>query len=86
MDYGHPLQFGVNITPLNDDPLAHVALATDGLFAGIYLSFETDQDPARLHDAFPPAHLERLRKLKRQYDPTNVFRDNFNLLPDEVRG
>ncbi|WP_367948896.1 BBE domain-containing protein [Microbacterium sp. NC79] len=41
---------------------------------------------ARLNDAFPPAHLERLRKLKRQYDPTNVFRDNFNLLPDEVRG
>nr|WP_254367606.1 hypothetical protein [Microbacterium sp. NC79] len=24
--------------------------------------------------------------MKRQYDPTNVFRDNFNLLPDEVRG
>lgn len=48
---------------------------------GMYLSFETDQGPERLEDAFPPATLARLRELKRRYDPENVFRDNFNIAP-----
>jgi FAD/FMN-containing dehydrogenase len=51
---------------------------------GIYLSFETDQHPARLGEAFPPATLERLRALKRELDPRNVFRDNFNVEPVEA--
>jgi alkanesulfonate monooxygenase SsuD/methylene tetrahydromethanopterin reductase-like flavin-dependent oxidoreductase (luciferase family)/FAD/FMN-containing dehydrogenase len=46
-------------------------------FRGLYLSFETDLRPERLMDAFPPATLERLRALKRRYDPDRVFRDNF---------
>ncbi len=49
---------------------------------GIHLSFETDQDPARLGEAFPPATIERLRALKRELDPRNLFRDNFNVDPD----
>ncbi|WP_052720327.1 FAD-binding oxidoreductase [Actinoplanes rectilineatus] len=52
-------------------------------FDGLYLSFETDPRPERLHDAFPPPVLERLRTLKRQYDPTGLFRDNFPLIKDE---
>ncbi|GAA0562080.1 hypothetical protein GCM10010172_51560 [Paractinoplanes ferrugineus] len=48
---------------------------------GLYLSFETDQSPERLAEAWPPAILGRLRALKRQYDPANVFRDNFNIDP-----
>ena len=48
---------------------------------GIYLPFETDDGPARLGEAFPPATLERLRTLKRELDPGNVFRDNFNIAP-----
>jgi FAD/FMN-containing dehydrogenase len=50
-------------------------------FVGTYLSFDTDQRPERIHDAFPPATLARLRDLKRRYDPDNVFRDNFNIEP-----
>ncbi len=48
---------------------------------GLYLSFETDRSVERLHDAFPPDHLRRLRELKLKYDPDNVFRDNFNIAP-----
>jgi alkanesulfonate monooxygenase SsuD/methylene tetrahydromethanopterin reductase-like flavin-dependent oxidoreductase (luciferase family)/FAD/FMN-containing dehydrogenase len=50
-----------------------------GHFEGLYLSFETTLHPDRITDAFPPATIARLRELKRQYDPTNVFRDNFNI-------
>ena len=48
---------------------------------GLYLSFESDQSPARITDAFPPATLKRLRRLKAQLDPHNLFRDNFNVTP-----
>ncbi|MEJ1230957.1 MAG: LLM class flavin-dependent oxidoreductase [Galbitalea sp.] len=50
-------------------------------FEGMYLSFETDDTPEALAQAFPPAHLARLRELKRRYDPTGLFRDNFFIDP-----
>ncbi|MEU8232662.1 LLM class flavin-dependent oxidoreductase [Actinoplanes sp. NPDC048967] len=57
------------LDPLWDALAAH--------FDGLYLSFESDQRPERLADAFPPRTLERLRELKRRYDPQHLFRDNF---------
>jgi len=51
-----------------------------GHFAGLYLSFDTDQSPERLTDAFPEATLARLRLLKTRFDPQNTFRDNFNIV------
>lgn len=53
-------------------------------FEGLYLSFETDVRPERLQDAFPPKTLERLQTLKLRYDPDNVFRDNFNIVPQAL--
>ncbi|THJ11307.1 hypothetical protein E7Z54_02440, partial [Nocardioides sp.] len=50
-------------------------------FEGMYLSFETSL-PAPIERAFPPRHLERLRELKRRYDPTGLFRDNFYIPPE----
>jgi Luciferase-like monooxygenase/FAD binding domain/Berberine and berberine like len=52
---------------------------------GLYLSFDTDRRPERLLDAFPPETLDRLRKLKAQYDPDNVFNQNFAIPPADVR-
>ena len=48
---------------------------------GLYLSFETDPRPERLHDAFPGETLTRLRELKARYDPANVFDQNFPIRP-----
>ncbi|MTD13881.1 LLM class flavin-dependent oxidoreductase [Nakamurella sp. YIM 132087] len=53
-------------------------------FSGLYPSFDTDLREARLDDAFPPATIARLRDLKRRYDPDNVFRDNFNIRPEQA--
>lgn len=52
---------------------------------GLYLSFESDRHPDRITDAFPPAALARLRRLKSELDPHNLFQDNFNIAPDTAR-
>ena len=51
------------------------------LMQGRYLSGDTDTRPERLHDAFPPATLGRLRALKAIYDPENVFNQNVPIAP-----
>jgi FAD/FMN-containing dehydrogenase len=51
---------------------------------GMYLSFESATGPDMLALAFPPAHLARLRTLKRRYDPSGLFRDNFFIDPTAV--
>lgn len=49
---------------------------------GHYVNFMTEdevRDPARA--AYEPGLLERLRRVKAQYDPGNVFRFNKNIVP-----
>jgi hypothetical protein len=48
---------------------------------GVYLSFETDQSPARVAEAFPPETLARIGALKAVYDPEHVFDGNFGVAP-----
>jgi hypothetical protein len=50
-------------------------------FEGMYLSFESDTGPDTVARAFPPAHLSRLREVKRRHDPAVLFRDNFFIDP-----
>jgi alkanesulfonate monooxygenase SsuD/methylene tetrahydromethanopterin reductase-like flavin-dependent oxidoreductase (luciferase family)/FAD/FMN-containing dehydrogenase len=48
---------------------------------GVYLSFETNQSPARIAEAFPPPTLARIAALKAVYDPDHVFDGNFGVTP-----
>lgn len=74
---------GFSITAIGSDR-TRLDAAWDTLVAphasGLYLSFETDPRPGRIEDAFPLATLARLRALKAEVDPDNLFRDNFNVV------
>jgi hypothetical protein len=71
------LAVGASLARLNPRWDAEVAPHTDGL----YLSFDTDTRPERLHEAFPGPTLARLRELKARYDPDEVFDQNFPIPP-----
>ncbi|ROR73077.1 LLM class flavin-dependent oxidoreductase [Bogoriella caseilytica] len=49
---------------------------------GSYLSFSSDTRPERLSEAFPEPTLGRLRRLKHEWDPDNVFNANFPIAPE----
>ena len=49
--------------------------------AGTYGNFLEIADDASVARMYPPTTLERLRSLKRQYDPANLFRLNQNVAP-----
>ena len=83
--YAHrSANFQVTAMGASPSRMAEVWATLYPFFDGLYLSFETDQSPERLADAFPPATLARLQELKHRYDPDNVFRHNFNLAPDDA--
>ena len=46
-----------------------------------YVGFLTDDGQARIRAAYPGATWERLRRVKTQYDPSNLFRLNQNIPP-----
>jgi len=79
--YAHrTANFSVAALGSDADRLDRVWRGLHGHFGGLYLSFDTDQSPERLTDAFPEATLARLRLLKARFDPQNTFRDNFNIV------
>jgi FAD/FMN-containing dehydrogenase len=57
-----------------------VTALSDGA-AGAYVGFLGDDGEQGVRRAYPPATLERLAAVKRQYDPDNLFRRNLNVQP-----
>ena len=55
---------------------------TGGTATGAYVGFLGDEGEDGVRRAYPPATLERLAHVKRQYDPDNLFRLNLNVPPD----
>ena len=48
----------------------------------VYVNFLMEEGEERVRQAYGPAKYERLKALKRKYDPTNFFRMNQNIRPD----
>lgn len=48
---------------------------------GAYVNFVADEGPARVRAAYPGDTWDRLRQVKRAYDPDNLFRLNQNIPP-----
>ena len=46
-----------------------------------YVNFLADEGPDRVRQAYPGETWNRLREIKRRYDPANVFRMNQNIPP-----
>lgn len=88
--YAHrsaPLMAGVVtfVTPEDRDArLAWVRRVLDALDQGVpgaYVNFLGDEGPERVQAAYPGATWDRLREVKRTYDPGNVFARNQNVPP-----
>jgi FAD/FMN-containing dehydrogenase len=47
---------------------------------GVYVNFLTADETSRLHAAYG-ANYHRLTSVKKKYDPSNLFRNNFNIAP-----
>jgi FAD/FMN-containing dehydrogenase len=48
---------------------------------GAYVNFLVDEGDARIRAAYPGGTWDRLREIKRKYDPQNLFRLNQNIAP-----
>ena len=76
------------IAPLDSTPeqIAAAKTGSDAALAftnGTYGNFAMDHGDEVIRSMYPPATLERLRKVKRQFDPGNAFRQNHNFTPAE---
>ena len=83
----------VQIATLYDDPVdkpgrqAWVAEFAAALHQGntaAYVNFLGDEGDTRVRAAYPGTTWDRLREIKRRYDPDNLFRLNQNIPPARV--
>ena len=49
---------------------------------GVYVNFLMDEGNARIRRAYGRGKYERLKALKREYDPENLFHVNQNIRPN----
>ncbi|WP_284255475.1 BBE domain-containing protein [Pseudolysinimonas kribbensis] len=57
------------------------AHAMAGVSVGCYGNFHPTRAPRVVEAMYPPSTRERLREVKRSWDPDNVFRGNHNVTP-----
>ncbi len=74
--------------PVDDDALMtaarRYAATLEPYASGAYVNALSDDGAPGVRRAYPPAHLARLRALKRRYDPGNVFHLNQNITPADA--
>ncbi|MDQ0894179.1 FAD-binding oxidoreductase [Agromyces ramosus] len=74
------------VLPADSTPeqLAAAKATSDAALAftsGVYGNFSMERGDEVIAAMYPPATLERLRRVKAQLDPGNVFRQNHNITP-----
>ncbi len=82
----------VNVTAMDQSPeegpehkawASGLATALSDGAAAAYVGFLGDEGEQGVRRAYPPATLDRLDQVKRQYDPDDLFRLNENIRPAE---
>ncbi|HWH45056.1 MAG TPA: FAD-binding oxidoreductase [Thermoleophilaceae bacterium] len=87
-DAAHNVNINAVWTEDDPEPERHIAWAR-GFFDAmephssgrVYLNFLGDEGPERVRAAYGEGNYERLSRLKRAYDPGNLFRRNQNVEP-----
>jgi hypothetical protein len=85
-EVGFELNLNAGWSPSDTNGARHVAWVREGWemlrphSLGVYANFLSDEGSAGVVAAYGD-RLERLTALKDRYDPTNVFRQNANILP-----
>jgi FAD/FMN-containing dehydrogenase len=74
--YGNPAE-----GPEHEAWASSLATALSDGISAAYVGFLGDEGEDGVRRAYPPATLERLARVKRQYDPDNLFRLNANVMP-----
>jgi FAD/FMN-containing dehydrogenase len=72
---------GADAVPVHDLWAAQGVAALRQDDAGAYVNFLGLEGVERIRAAYPGATWDRLRRVKRQYDPENLFRLNQNIPP-----
>jgi FAD/FMN-containing dehydrogenase len=67
--------------PVHEARVSDLAAALLQSDTGAYVNFVGEEGEERVRAAYPGATWDRLRAIKRRYDPTNLFRLNQNILP-----
>lgn len=67
--------------PMHDEWAAGFRDALRAMGTGTYVNFMADEGPEAVRSAYPGATWDRLRAIKRRYDPDNLFRLNQNVQP-----
>lgn len=51
--------------------------------AGTYVNFLSERDSDLIEKIYPAKTLKRLKQIKQQYDPENIFNQNYNIEPNK---